>query len=62
LCQNRNLPETTSLLKPEDAQYGKYYLSASRLKFSEEESPALLVLWTKDKERWKIVSWAVEVP
>jgi len=62
LCQNRNLPETTSLLKPEDANYGKYYLSASRLKFGEEESPALLVLWTKDKERWKIVAWAVEVP
>lgn len=62
LCQNRHLPEKSPELKPADAKYGAYYLSASRLKFGEEESPALLLLWTREKAGWKIVAWAVEVP
>jgi len=62
MCQNRHLPETTQELKPEEAKYGAYYLSASRLNFGEEQSPALLLLWTKEKSGWKVVAWAVEVP
>ena len=61
-CQNRQLPEKTPELKPVDAKYGTYYLSASRLNFGEEESPALLVLWAKEKAGWKVAAWAVEVP
>jgi hypothetical protein len=61
-CQNRHLPEKTPELKPADAKYGTYYLSASRLNFGEEESPALLLLWTKEKAGWRVVAWAVEVP
>jgi hypothetical protein len=62
LCQSRHLPETTVDLKPGDAKYGSYYLSASQLNFGEEESPALLLLWTEEKDRWKVVAWAVEAP
>jgi hypothetical protein len=62
LCQNRHLPEKTQELSPDEATYGAYYLSASRLTFGEEQSPALLLLWTKELARWKIVAWAVEVP
>jgi hypothetical protein len=62
LCQNRHLPEKSPALKPADAKYGSYFLSASRLNFGEEESPALLLLWTKEKIGWRIVAWAVEVP
>ncbi len=62
LCQNRQLPERTPDLKPADAKYGAYYLTASRLNYGEEQSPALLLLWTKEKEAWKVVAWAVEVP
>jgi hypothetical protein len=62
LCQNRQLPEKSPELKPADAKYGAYYLSASRLNFGEEKSPALLLLWTSEKAGWKIVAWAVEVP
>ena len=62
LCQSRHLPEKTSVLKPSDAKYGTYYLSASLLRFAEEESPALWLLWTREKDMWKIVAWAVEVP
>jgi hypothetical protein len=62
LCQNRHLPEKSPELKQADAKYGAYYLSASRLNFGEEQSPALLLLWTREKEGWKIVAWAVEVP
>ena len=62
LCQHRHLPEKTPVLRLSDTKYGTYYLSASQLKFAEEESPALLLLWTKEKDRWKVVAWAVEVP
>jgi hypothetical protein len=61
-CQNRKLPEKRPELKPVDAKYGTYYLSASRLSFGEEESPALLVLWAKEKAGWRVIAWAVEVP
>ena len=62
LCQNRNVPEKTPELKPGDAKYGAYYLSATRLNYGDEESPALLLLWTREKDQWKVVAWAVEVP
>ena len=62
LCQSRHLPEKTPALKPSDAKYGAYYLSASRLNYGEEESPALLLLWTRERDQWKVVAWAVEVP
>jgi hypothetical protein len=62
LCQSRHLPEKTPEVKPSDATYGTYYLSASRLSYGEEESPALLLLWTKERDQWKVIAWAVEVP
>ena len=62
LCQRRHLPEKRQELKPRDAKYGSYYLSASRLNYGEEQSPALLLLWTKEQDQWKVVAWAVEVP
>jgi hypothetical protein len=61
LCQHRQPPEVTSDLNPADARYGAYYLSVSRLNYGEEQSPALLLLWTKEGTGWKIVAWAVEV-
>jgi len=62
LCQNRQRPEVAPDLKPADAKYGAYYLTASRLNYGEEQSPALLLLWTKENASWKIVAWAVELP
>ena len=62
LCQNRHLPESSPDLKAADAKYGAYYLTASRFNYGEEQSPALLLLWTKEEAGWKIVSWAVELP
>jgi hypothetical protein len=62
LCQNRHLSGKNQELKPADAMYGSYYLSASRLNFGDEESPGLLLLWNKEKTDWKVVAWAVEVP
>jgi hypothetical protein len=44
------------------AKYGKYYLSGSRFNYGEEESPALLLLWTKEQDQWRVIAWAVEVP
>ncbi len=62
LCQHRQMPEASPDLKPADAKYGAYYLSASRLNYGEEQSPALLLLWTKEDAGWKVVAWAVELP
>ena len=62
LCQSRHLPERTPDLKPADAKYGTYYLTASRLNYGDEQSPALLLLWTREETTWKIVAWAVELP
>jgi hypothetical protein len=62
LCQNRGQVEEPSELRPADAKYGTYYMSASRFNFVDEESPGLLLLWTKEGSDWKVVAWAVEVP
>ncbi len=62
LCQHRQMPEGSPDLRPADAKYGAYYLSASRLNYGEEQSPALLLLWTKEDAGWKVVAWAVELP
>lgn len=62
LCQNRQDQQEMPELKPNDAKYGTYYMSASRLKYGEEESPALLMLWAKEKGNWKVIAWAIEVP
>jgi hypothetical protein len=62
LCQRRDLPESSPDLKPSDAKYGAYYLTASRFNYGEEQSPALLLLWTKEEAGWKIAAWAVELP
>ena len=61
LCQNRKLPEKDARTETDDAKYGTYYLSANRLNYGEEEY-ALLLLWTREKDQWKVVAWAVEVP
>ncbi len=62
LCQHRQMPEASSDLQPADAKYGAYYLSASRLNYGDEQSPALLLLWGKEGAAWKVVSWALELP
>jgi hypothetical protein len=40
LCRSLHLPAKTPVLRAGDAKYGTYYLSASRLNYGEEESPA----------------------
>jgi hypothetical protein len=62
LCQYRRQSDNSPELNSADAKYGTYYLSASRLNYGEEQSPALLLLWTKEQSAWKIVAWAVELP
>jgi hypothetical protein len=62
LCERRHLPDSTPELKPREVKYGTYFATASRLNFGDEESPALLLLWTHEKDRWKIMAWAIEVP
>jgi hypothetical protein len=62
LCHHRDLPESSSDLKPADAKYGAYYLTASRFNYGEEQSPALLLLWSKENAGWRIDAWAIELP
>jgi len=62
LCENRHLPVETPELHSAEAKYGTYYLSASQLKFGEEQSPTFLLLWTKEEGRWKVVAWVIDTP
>jgi hypothetical protein len=62
LCQHRQVSEASPELNPADAKYGTYYLTASRLNYGGEESPALLLLWTQEETSWRVVAWAVELP
>jgi hypothetical protein len=62
LCENRHLAEELPELQPAEAKYGTYYLSASQLNFGEEQSPTFLLLWTKEKARWKVVAWVIDTP
>jgi hypothetical protein len=62
LCENRPLPEERPELQPGEAKYGTYYMSASQLKFGEEQSPTFLLLWAKEEAHWKLVAWAVDAP
>jgi hypothetical protein len=61
-CRRQHLREKTPLLKPNDAKYGRYFLSDSQLNFGDEASPTFLLLWTKENDRWKIIAWSLEVP
>ena len=61
-CQPRHSHEKFPELEATDAKYGRYYLTASELNFGDERSTTLLLLWAKEKEHWKVVSWSVEVP
>jgi hypothetical protein len=61
-CENRHLREEPPELQPAEAKYGTYYLSASQLNFGEEQSPTFLLLWTKEKARWKVVAWVIDTP
>jgi hypothetical protein len=62
LCENRHLPEEPPELQPAEAKYGTYYLSDSQLNLGEEQSPTFLLLWTKEKARWKVVAWLIDTP
>ena len=63
LCEHRRPTPKSGDLKPADAVYGKYYATASRLNLRDEgQSPALILLWSQEKDRWKVSAWAIEVP
>jgi hypothetical protein len=62
LCGHRSSHPRAADLKLNELTYGKYYATASRLKLEDEESPAILLLWTEEQNRWKVVAWDLEVP
>jgi len=53
LCQKRKA-------SPADNRR-QYYLSPSQLNFEGEQSPALILLWAQEKQRWKVIAWLVEL-
>ena len=40
--------------------YGRYFVSAFRLKAPQDKSDAITLLWTKEGKYWKVVAWNVE--
>jgi hypothetical protein len=59
-CANRDgLGEAAETKKPE-RKYGKYYGASLRVKAPKAKGALLLILWAKEGDYWKIVSWNVE--
>jgi hypothetical protein len=59
-CANRNVPGDVGETKKPGRKYGKYYGASLRLKAPEAKGALLLILWAKEANYWKIVSWNVE--
>jgi len=60
LCRRPQPHEDAPALKPADAKYGAYYLSASPLNHGDES--AALLLWTKEGANSKMIASVVELP
>jgi hypothetical protein len=59
-CARRNKLRDAEETERPGRRYGKYYGASLRLKAPEAKGATLLVLWTKESDYWKIVSWSVE--
>jgi hypothetical protein len=59
-CANRNVQNVTGETKKQKRKYGNYYGASLRVKESETKGATLLILWTKESDYWKIISWNVE--
>ncbi len=55
-CMNRNMPAHLA----DSKSYGKYFASVLYLKAEGGKSGTLSLLWQKEGEHWKIVSWESE--
>jgi hypothetical protein len=59
-CAKRNKSRDAEETERPRRRYGKYYGASLRLKAPEAKGATLLVIWTKESDYWKIVSWNVE--
>jgi hypothetical protein len=59
-CANRNSPGDLPEMKKPGRKRGKYLGASLRLKATKEKGALLLILWAKEANYWKIVSWDVD--
>ena len=58
-CGNRSSLGNAATKKPE-RNYGKYFGASLQMNAGNAKGARLLILWTKESDYWKIVSWDVE--
>ena len=58
-CGNRSSLGNAARKKPE-RDYGKYFGASLQMNAGNAKGARLLILWTKESDYWKIVSWDVE--
>jgi hypothetical protein len=59
-CANRNDLGSAAETKKPGSKYGKYFGASLRLKAPKAKVAVLLILWEKESNYWKIVSWDVD--
>ncbi len=59
-CGNRNSLTASDAAKKPSRKYGDYFGTALHLKSPQATGGTLLILWTKEDDYWKVVSWEVE--
>ena len=58
-CGNRSSLGNAAKKKPE-RNYGKYFGASLQMNAGNSKGARLVILWTKESDYWKIVSWDVE--
>ena len=64
LCKkrSRNEPYHVPAGSSKEKDYGKYYGMIFKLRVPGDQSGALILLWQKEHDRWKIVAYGIEAP
>jgi hypothetical protein len=61
-CDTGSREEQQKALEGTDHQYGNYYGAIFRFKAAEMNGGVLGLLWTKEKNAWRVVAWEVFEP
>ncbi|HEX8895573.1 MAG TPA: hypothetical protein VF783_19750 [Terriglobales bacterium] len=62
LCTKQDNRDSIAKAPQPELGYGKYYVTAFRMKVREGEAAALYILWAQEGRARKIVSWHLIAP
>ena len=58
-CQNRSDAALTKAMDDPNPTYGNYYGAVFRVKTGDNAGGVLGLLWTREHNSWRLVSWKV---